>query len=79
MNDPNCLDYQLNAILTHLPFKLIKAGNLPLIANKPLFEPRGTIWVSVAVNGVDVPLINTHFGLSPMEHLIQVTALLGKD
>jgi endonuclease/exonuclease/phosphatase family metal-dependent hydrolase len=68
-----------NAILTHLPLKLIKAGNLPLIANKPLFEPRGAIWVSVEVNGVDVEIINTHFGFRSMEHLIQVNALLGRD
>lgn len=68
-----------NAILTHLPLKLIKAGNLPLITNKPLFEPRGAIWVSVAVNGVDVQIINTHFGFRPMEHLTQVSALLGRD
>ncbi|MFT6897394.1 MAG: endonuclease/exonuclease/phosphatase family metal-dependent hydrolase [Paraglaciecola sp.] len=68
-----------NAILTHLPLKLIKAGNLPLIVNKPLFEPRGVIWVSVEVNGVDVQIINTHFGFRPMEHLVQVKALLGRD
>jgi endonuclease/exonuclease/phosphatase family metal-dependent hydrolase len=68
-----------NAILTHLPLKLIKAGNLPLLVNKPLFEPRGVIWVSVEVNGVEVQIINTHFGFRPMEHLIQVKALLGRD
>jgi endonuclease/exonuclease/phosphatase family metal-dependent hydrolase len=68
-----------NAILTHLPLKLIKAGNLPLIANKPLFEPRGAIWVAVEVNGLDVQIINTHFGFRPVEHLAQVKALMGRD
>jgi endonuclease/exonuclease/phosphatase family metal-dependent hydrolase len=68
-----------NAILTHLPLKLIKAGNLPLIANKPSFEPRGVIWVTVEVNGVNVQIINTHFGFRPMEHLVQVKALLGSE
>jgi len=68
-----------NAILTHLPLKLIKAGNLPLITNQPLFEPRGAIWVEVEVNGMSVQVINTHFGFRPMEHLTQVNALLGKD
>jgi endonuclease/exonuclease/phosphatase family metal-dependent hydrolase len=68
-----------NAILTHLPIKLIKAGNLPLIPNQPLFEPRGAIWVSVELNGVDVQIINTHFGFRTVEHLPQVNALLGDD
>jgi endonuclease/exonuclease/phosphatase family metal-dependent hydrolase len=68
-----------NAILTHLPLKLIKAENLPLITNQPSFEPRGAIWVSVAVNGVDIQIINTHFGFRPVEHLPQVSALLGDD
>jgi endonuclease/exonuclease/phosphatase family metal-dependent hydrolase len=66
-----------NAILTHLPLKLVKAGNLPLIINQPLFEPRGAIWVSVEVNGINVQIINTHFGFRPMEHIPQVNALLG--
>jgi endonuclease/exonuclease/phosphatase family metal-dependent hydrolase len=68
-----------NAILTHLPLKLIKAGNLPLITNQPLFEPRGAIWVSVEVNGVDVQIINTHFGFRSVEHIPQINALLGND
>lgn len=68
-----------NAILTHLPIKLVKAGNLPLIVNKPLFEPRGAIWVSVEVNGTKVHIINTHFGFRKIEHLPQAKALLGDD
>lgn len=66
-----------NAILTHLPLKLIKAGNLPLITNQPLLEPRGAIWVSVKVHDVNVQIINTHFGFRTMEHIPQVNALLG--
>ena len=66
-----------NAILTHLPLKLVKAGNLPLIINQPLFEPRGAIWVAVEVNGINVQIFNTHFGFRPMEHMPQVNALLG--
>jgi endonuclease/exonuclease/phosphatase family metal-dependent hydrolase len=66
-----------NAILTHLPLKLVKAGNLPLIINQPLFEPRGAIWVSIEVNGISVQIINTHFGFRPVEHMPQVNALLG--
>lgn len=68
-----------NAILTHLPIKLIKAGNLPLLANRPKYEPRGVIWVSVEVNGTPVQIINTHFGFRREEHLPQVKALLGKE
>ncbi len=68
-----------NAILTHLPIKLIKAGNLPLIAKKPWFEPRGAIWASIALNGYNIQIFNTHFGFRKIEQLPQAKALLGKD
>lgn len=68
-----------NAILTHLPLKLIKAGNLPLLANRPSYEPRGVIWGAVNVKGTKVHIINTHFGFRKEEQLPQVTALLSQD
>lgn len=61
-----------DAILTALPADLIKAGPLPSIG-----EPRGAIWVSVKVGGVELQVLNTHLGLSRRERLEQVACLLG--
>lgn len=61
-----------DAILTALPVDLVKAGPLPSRG-----EPRGAIWVSVDVGGVEVQVINTHLGLSRRERLDQVASLLG--
>ncbi len=68
-----------DAILTHLPMRLIKAGRLPEPAGKPLSEARGAIWVVIEVDGIQVQVVNTHFGLSPGERSVQVEALLGGD
>jgi len=65
-----------NAILSRLPMKIIKTGNLPGIPNA---EPRGALWVEAAINGLDVQLITTHLGLKQAERLLQVQALLGSE
>jgi endonuclease/exonuclease/phosphatase family metal-dependent hydrolase len=68
-----------DAILTHLPLRLIKAGALPGLADKPQLEPRGALWVAIEVHGTEVQVINTHLGLYPRERMAQVDALLGSD
>ncbi|WP_240224766.1 endonuclease/exonuclease/phosphatase family protein [Rheinheimera hassiensis] len=68
-----------DAILTRLPLRLIKAGPLPGLADKPKLEPRGAIWAAVEFNGQEVQIINTHLGLQPRERLAQIDCLLGKD
>ncbi|MHB1188893.1 endonuclease/exonuclease/phosphatase family protein [Thiobacillus sp.] len=68
-----------DAILTHLPQRLVKAGPLPGLADKPHLEPRGVLWVAVDLHGREVQIINTHLGLSPRERVAQVEALLGSD
>jgi endonuclease/exonuclease/phosphatase family metal-dependent hydrolase len=68
-----------DAILTHLPLRLVKAGPLPGLANKPLLEPRGALWVAIELHGREVQVINTHLGLYPRERMAQVAALLGSD
>ncbi|WP_215398904.1 endonuclease/exonuclease/phosphatase family protein [Rheinheimera oceanensis] len=68
-----------DAILTHLPLRLIKAGPLPGLADKPKLEPRGAIWAAVQFNGQEVQIINTHLGLQPRERLAQIDCLLGND
>ncbi|WP_372625719.1 endonuclease/exonuclease/phosphatase family protein [Arsukibacterium sp.] len=68
-----------DAILTHLPLKLVKAGALPGLANKPKLEPRGAIWTTVELHGQQVNIINTHLGLKARERLAQIDALLGEE
>jgi endonuclease/exonuclease/phosphatase family metal-dependent hydrolase len=68
-----------DAILTHLPQRLVKAGPLPGLANKPLLEPRGALWVAIELHGRQVQVINTHLGLYPRERMAQVATLLGSD
>lgn len=68
-----------DAILTHLPQRLVKAGALPGLADKPQLEPRGALWVAIDLHGTEIQIINTHLGLYPRERLAQVDALLGSD
>ncbi|MEX2963574.1 endonuclease/exonuclease/phosphatase family protein [Microbulbifer sp. TYP-18] len=73
-----------DAILSHLPMRLIKKGTLPGPPGlgSPGFlpglnEPRGAVWVEITHNGEKIHLINTHLGLSKSERLRQIEALLG--
>jgi endonuclease/exonuclease/phosphatase family metal-dependent hydrolase len=68
-----------NAILTHLPVKLVKTGILPLLPFKPRLEPRGAIWVTVEAHGLQFQLFNTHLGLRTAERTVQAKALLGDE
>lgn len=68
-----------DAILTHLPMRLIKADILPGLPGKPGLEPRGALWVAIDLHGKEVNIINTHLGLYPSERLAQVEALLSGD
>lgn len=64
-----------DAILTHLPLRMIKAGVLPGEGR----EPRGALWVEIDLHGTKVNVINTHLGLSTHERQLQMQALLGPD
>ncbi len=68
-----------DAILTHLPMRLVKAGPLPSIPGKPFLEPRGALWVAMDVQGTEIQVLNTHLGLLPRERQAQIEALLGPD
>lgn len=68
-----------DAILTHLPMRLVKTGKLPGLSNKPHLEKRGAIWVEIEFEGVKLQCINTHLGLLGNERMAQVQALLGKE
>ena len=68
-----------NAILTHFPMRLVKAGKLPGLPNKSHLEPRGALWAAIEANGTEIQFITTHLGLWPSERRVQVEALLGAD
>ncbi|WJG09172.1 endonuclease/exonuclease/phosphatase family protein [Aliiglaciecola sp. LCG003] len=68
-----------NAILTHLPGKLIKAEALPTWHSIRKCEPRAAICVSVNAGGRIVNIINTHLGLQSAERVAQAKALMGHE
>jgi endonuclease/exonuclease/phosphatase family metal-dependent hydrolase len=65
-----------NAVLSHLPIRLVRAGALP---QRGRSEPRGVMWVEVDVAGHRLQCFNTHLGLHARERRFQVKALLGGD
>ncbi|WP_188609854.1 endonuclease/exonuclease/phosphatase family protein [Chelatococcus reniformis] len=68
-----------DAILTHLPMRLVKAGPLPGSRRALWEEPRGALWAEITFDGRPVQVVNTHFGLRPGERVRQATALLGPE
>lgn len=68
-----------DAILTALPSRLIKADVLPKLPSRRRLEPRGALWVSIALDHVEVQLLNTHLGLNCRERLVHVETLLGPE
>lgn len=68
-----------DAILTHLPLRLVKAAALPGLADKPQLQPRGALWVAIDVGDLEMQLITTRLGLNRFERRAQLAALLGSD
>ncbi|MFI5410372.1 endonuclease/exonuclease/phosphatase family protein [Kaistia sp. UC242_56] len=68
-----------DAILTRLPYSMKKMGMLPGFHERIKVEPRGALWASVHVGGVDVQVVNTHLGVWPHEQMLQLSALLGPE
>lgn len=62
-----------DAILTALPMKTIKAGELPGSG-----EPRGAIWTEIEYEGRTINVFNTHLGVRRRERMSQVDSLLGE-
>lgn len=63
-----------DAILTALPSRLVKAAQLPSLG-----EPRGAIWIEVALGSTRLQVVNTHFGLRRSERMMQARTLAGED
>ncbi|OGT98158.1 MAG: endonuclease [Geobacteraceae bacterium GWB2_52_12] len=66
-----------NAILSHYPVHLIKAGALPMQPYNDSCERRGAIWVAIDLNGIQLQVIATHFGLNRKERMAQAKEILG--
>lgn len=66
-----------DAILTHLPERLIRSGPLPSVRGVPGLEPRGALWVEVEIGDATLNVFNTHLGLIPREQRAQAAALVG--
>ena len=68
-----------DAILTWRPERLMRAAALPTIDGLPGIEPRGALWAAIDFDGVEVQVLNTHFGLVPREQRLQAAALCGRE
>ena len=68
-----------DAVLTHLPERLVKVGALPGHPRLTRLEPRGALWVAIQAAGVELQVINTHLGLVPREQQLQAAALAGPE
>jgi endonuclease/exonuclease/phosphatase family metal-dependent hydrolase len=66
-----------NAVLSSLPLHLVDCGPLPAIDARLGLEPRGVLWVEVAVAGTRVQVLNTHLSIVQRERRLQVEELLG--
>ena len=67
-----------DAVLTHLPMRLIKAADLPRLPLSPTSEPRGALWVEIKAFGKKIQFINTHLSLRGRERRAQVESLLSR-
>jgi endonuclease/exonuclease/phosphatase family metal-dependent hydrolase len=68
-----------DAVLSRLPLRLVRAGQLPTLPDCRGLEIRGAVWAEVECHGRRVQVVNTHLGLNRRERLAQAEALLGPD
>ncbi|WP_420479838.1 endonuclease/exonuclease/phosphatase family protein [Brevundimonas sp. FT23028] len=66
-----------DAVLTHLPERLVRSGGLPTVRGVPGLEPRGALWVAIEIGSATLNVFNTHLGLVPREQRLQAAALVG--
>ncbi|MBD3271670.1 MAG: hypothetical protein GF384_03925 [Elusimicrobia bacterium] len=64
------------AVLSRFPLSVVKTGRLPAYRKTAETEPRGIMWTTVDWNGMPVHVLNTHFGLTPLERKKQIEELL---
>jgi endonuclease/exonuclease/phosphatase family metal-dependent hydrolase len=68
-----------NAILSRYPINLIRAASLPALKTKLKLEPRGALWVSIAIDDVVLQIVNAHLSFYVPECRHQARALVGPE
>lgn len=68
-----------DAVLSRLPMRPVRLGQLPRLQRRSPLEPRGALWVQVGEGDATLHVVNTHLSLHPAERRLQVHALLGPD
>jgi len=66
-----------DAILSRYPLRVRRADLLRIPTAVKQKEPRGALWVTAALPGLDIQVINTHLGLGKKERFYQAQALAG--
>ncbi len=68
-----------HALLSHFPLEVVRTDILRSGRQRAHIEPRGALWVRLEVDGIQLNLMNTHFGLRRSERLAQAEDLLDRD
>jgi endonuclease/exonuclease/phosphatase family metal-dependent hydrolase len=68
-----------NAILSRFPIRLVRADGLPALPLRRSLEPRGALWVTIDVGGLELTFVTTHLGLSRRERLHHAEVLIGPE
>jgi endonuclease/exonuclease/phosphatase family metal-dependent hydrolase len=68
-----------HALLTRFPIELKRTAILPAGPRPAGREPRAAIWVKIELEGRQVHVLNTHFGLGRYERVAQATEMLGEN
>jgi endonuclease/exonuclease/phosphatase family metal-dependent hydrolase len=68
-----------DALLTHHPMELVKAGALPEAWSPIWNEKRGSILARITCGGRIWNILNTHLGLGSKERMLQAQTLVGPE
>jgi endonuclease/exonuclease/phosphatase family metal-dependent hydrolase len=66
------------AVISRFPMHVVKTAHLTPADSRRRCEARGAMWVELDTPWGPVQLVNTHFGLTRQERLLQAAALAGE-
>jgi endonuclease/exonuclease/phosphatase family metal-dependent hydrolase len=67
-----------NAVFSRFNLRPVRSGLLPTVSYVKL-QQRGALWTSVEIEGRQIQVVNTHFGLLGPERLAQARQLCGVE